>query len=234
MVGYANALLAQKALSRLARNNVSGAIVEVGVWKGGMSCYMALSQQALGQRRHLWMFDTFEGMPPPGLEDGSRSSEAFREETIKGNGQWIKGALDVVRHTMEHTAGVPTGAVNYVEGKVEETLQNPTVRLPSKIALLRLDTDWYSSTKLELDVLWPRLQPGGWLYIDDYEAWEGARKAVDEWLYTHNWTLHARAAGALPVRHKIGLHLWKANPYDERRPFETSLVSMALGETVPQ
>ena len=81
---------------------------------------------------------------------------------------------------------------HYVTGKVEETLHGNLSALPARIAVLRLDTDWYESTKAELDVLWPKLSPGGWLYVDDYFAVAGARKAVDHWLQHHGWEAHAR------------------------------------------
>src|SRR5690606_23062787 len=72
----------------------------------------------------------------------------------------------------------PAGNIRYVAGKVEDTI--PAV-IPDKIAILRLDTDWYSSTKHELVHLFPKLSNGGILIIDDYGHWEGARKAVDEY-----------------------------------------------------
>ena len=74
--------------------------------------------------------------------------------------------------------GYPEEKIHYVEGKVEETLPGAA---PEKIALLRLDTDWYESTRHELDVLYPLLSVGGVLIIDDYGDWQGAQKAVDEY-----------------------------------------------------
>jgi hypothetical protein len=68
-------------------------------------------------------------------------------------------------------------------GKVEDTIP---ADIPEKIALLRLDTDWYESTKHELIHLFPRLQKGGVLIIDDYGFWKGARKAVDEYFAENN------------------------------------------------
>ena len=105
--------------------------------------------------------------------------------------------------SMGHTHGLKNGDV-------------PPV-LPERIAVLRLDTDWYESTKAELEVLWPLLQPGGWLAVDDYFTWAGAQKAVDEWLLKSNWTKAAHKAGAFgPGKHN---YVYKANPYDELRPF---------------
>lgn len=67
-----------------------------------------------------------------------------------------------------------------IEGDVLETLVK-TQNIPGKISVLRLDTDWYESTKKELEVLYPKLAVGGVLMIDDYGYWGGAKKAVDEY-----------------------------------------------------
>ena len=89
--------------------------------------------------------------------------------------------------------------------------------LPERIAILRLDTDWYASTKAELEFMWSRLEPGGFMAVDDYYSWAGARKAVDEWLQQRNWTQAAhgvRAFGKGMVN-----YLYKNNPYNEAQPF---------------
>ena len=69
-----------------------------------------------------------------------------------------------------------------VKGKVEDTLPG---HAPDHIAVLRLDTDWYASTKHEMEHLYPRLARGGVLIIDDYGHWAGSRQAVDEYLAEH-------------------------------------------------
>ena len=112
--------------------------------------------------------------------------------------------------------GQPASTRHYVVGKVEDTLRGNSSDLPSSIAVLRLDTDWYASTKAELDVLWPKLSPGGWLYVDDYFAVAGARKAVDEWLQRKGWEAHARAAGAF---NQPRFALFKSRPYSRKDPF---------------
>ena len=217
MTMYTNAVLAFNAVQRLEDTSVHGAIVEAGVYRGGMSCYMALAQRST-KLRPMWLFDTFEGMPAPTVEDDTRTHEAFRRAT-DGGAKWCYGSLDTVRHVVEQQAAVPADIISYVKGKVEDTLYNQSTRLPHRIALLRLDTDFYTSTKAELEVLWPLLSPGGWLYIDDYAAWGGARRAVDEWLAARNWTAHARKVSAYP-KGKRAFNLWKANPYSDELPFQ--------------
>ena len=114
---------------------------------------------------------------------------------------WNYGALERVEANLKLT-GYPPSQVRMVRGRVEETLHPKKSEgdtreqqqrggpheadLPARIALLRLDTDFYSSTRVELEVLWPRLVPGGLLIVDDYYYWHGARKAVDEWLDAHD------------------------------------------------
>jgi hypothetical protein len=95
-----------------------------------------------------------------------------------GANQWCFASLDDVRRNMESTA-YPMERVRFVAGKVEETLSVRS-NLPSAIALLRLDTDFYESTRAELEALYERVSPGGVLILDDYGYWEGQRRAVDE------------------------------------------------------
>lgn len=84
-----------------------------------------------------------------------------------------------MKHNLYYT-GYPKDKFHFIKGKVEDSLHDETIVLPDKIAILRIDTDWYESTKVELDVLWHRVQSGGVLIVDDYYAWQGARTAVDE------------------------------------------------------
>jgi len=90
--------------------------------------------------------------------------------------------LEEVRHNLSNV-GYPDDRIKLVKGLVEATLPN---KAPSKIALLRLDTDWYESTRHELIHLYPRLAQRGVLIIDDYGHWEGAQKAVDEYIRDNN------------------------------------------------
>jgi hypothetical protein len=101
-------------------------------------------------------------------------------EKKEGNNIWCIASIEDVQENFS-SVGYPSHLVHYVKGDVEETLKMPE-NLPDQVALLRLDTDWYASTKKELDILFPRLVKGGVCLIDDYGHWEGARRAVDEYL----------------------------------------------------
>lgn len=168
---------------------IDGDVVECGVWRGGSSMAAALALKSVGDTgRGLWLFDTFEGMTRPSSDDVSiQSGQAAMDkwmQTKTGDdaSDWCWASVEDVRSNMERT-GYPRDRIRMIKGKVEETLLVPT-NLPDRIAILRLDTDWYESTKTELETLFERLTPGGVMILDDYGTWAGARKAVDEFLTT--------------------------------------------------
>ena len=172
-----------EAVKYVSRSGIEGDIVECGVWKGGSMLAIAeMLVRQNDQERELFLYDTFEGMPPPGIEDVSikeeQADQLLQKETNKEkNLVWAYSSLETVKKTLAFSKYSPD-KIHYVKGKVEETIPSD---VPEKISLLRLDTDWYESTKHELNHLFPRLQKGGVLIIDDYGHWKGARKAVDEY-----------------------------------------------------
>lgn len=162
-------------------HHIPGAILECGVWRGGSMQAAALTLLEYGEPgRDLHLFDTFEGMPPPTAHDSRRgvSAEELLDRQTRDHNVWAVASLDDVRKGMEET-GYPTELIHYHPGRVEETIPG---KAPEEIAILRLDTDWYESTKHELMHLYARLSPGGVLILDDYGHWDGARKATDEFL----------------------------------------------------
>ena len=173
-----------KAIEYVVRSDISGDFVECGVWRGGSVMMMALALNRLGATRRIACFDTFDGMPAPGAEDASlatgESAASILARTRKRDGDhiWAIAALDLVRQNVDST-GYPADLVSYHPGRVEDTLP---AEAPPSVALLRLDTDWYESTKHELVHLYPRLVKGGILIIDDYGFWRGSRKATDEYM----------------------------------------------------
>lgn len=175
-------LALRDAVEHVSRHGIEGDIVECGVWRGGSMMAAALTLLELGQSRQLHLFDTFEGMPPPGAMDRDISDVAAEErlavEDRETGSTWAFGPLTDVRQNLAST-GYPGHLVRYIQGRVEETIPE---QAPARIAVLRLDTDWYESTRHELIHLFPRLAVGGVLIIDDYGHWKGARQAVDEYL----------------------------------------------------
>ncbi len=176
-----------EAVKYVTKFNIPGDIVECGVWKGGSMMAVAKTLvRANDTSRQLYLYDTYEGMSEPTEADANfqnESAKSLLDKSDKGTSHvWAYSALETVQQGMVAT-NYPTGNIHYVKGKVEDTIPK---EVPEKIALLRLDTDWYESTKHELIHLFPRLQAGGVLIIDDYGFWKGARKAVDEYFAENN------------------------------------------------
>jgi len=168
-----------QAVRYVSANAIVGAIVECGVWKGGSMAAVARTLlRSQDVKRDLYLFDTFEGMPEPGVQDvdysGKQASEVLREDA---GSRCADAPLDQVKEVLYGT-GYPRGKIHFVRGRVEETIP---ASAPDKISLLRLDTDWYSSTNHELAHLFPRLSHAGVVIIDDYGHWRGSRQACDEY-----------------------------------------------------
>jgi hypothetical protein len=171
-----------RATEYVARREIPGALVECGVWRGGSMMAVALTLLRLGvSDRELYLFDTFSGMTAPTDEDVRKSGERAAD-LLAGEGRdadvWAIASLGDVRDAVL-SVGYPEERIHFVEGPVEQTLP---AAAPERIALLRLDTDWYASTKHELQHLYPRLASSGVLILDDYGFWQGARQAVDEYV----------------------------------------------------
>jgi len=178
MVGLMN------AVKYVSENQLPGAIVECGVWRGGSM--MVAAKTLLNRKdtsRDLYLFDTFEGMSEPTeadvMFDGQKASDVLAASERKDGvvNYWCFAGLPDVERNL-HSTGYPKDKLHFVKGKVEDTVPGSA---PAQIALLRLDTDWYESTAHELEHLYPRVVPNGVVIIDDYGHWQGARKAVDEY-----------------------------------------------------
>jgi hypothetical protein len=172
-----------EATQYVTRQKLPGALVECGVWRGGsamLAAFALLKHQ--DTERNIYLFDTFEGMPDPTAHDvqaetGTPAAQLPEMiEKRKDSNVFAYASRPEVERNMTAT-GYPPEHVHYIEGRVEETIPGAA---PPQISLLRLDTDWYESTRHELEQLWDRIVPGGVLIIDDYGYWAGARKAVDE------------------------------------------------------
>jgi O-methyltransferase len=173
-----------EAVKYVVRRRIPGAIVECGVWRGGSMLAVAHTLHRLGDLdRHLYLFDTFEGMSPPTARDvdlsGRGAADLLADASPQSGGSyWCYASLEDVKRTLGRAA-YPDSHVHFVRGPVEQTVPS---QAPPEISLLRLDTDWYESTRHELTHLYPRLASGGVLIIDDYGHWKGARQATDEFI----------------------------------------------------
>ena len=175
------------AVNYVVENNIEGDFVECGTWKGGSVMCMQKKLMRLNQNdRKFWVFDTYEGMPEPDDVDKNFNKTAAQQlldaEEKDNSLTWAYSNYEETTGNILST-GYPAEKINFVKGLVEDTI--PETQIES-IALLRLDTDWYSSTKFELENLYPKLVKGGVLIIDDYGHWEGCKKAVDEYFKLNN------------------------------------------------
>lgn len=180
-----------EAVRYVVQNRIPGDIVECGVWKGGSMMAVARTLLGLGdQNRHLFLYDTFEGMTAPTDKDvsllGQNAADLLKTESKSDPASvWCVSPLESVQHALS-SVGYDMSKTHFVKGRVEDTIPR---EVPERIALLRLDTDWYESTRHELEHLYPRLSVGGVLIIDDYGHWHGARQAVDEYMRKHGMLL---------------------------------------------
>lgn len=191
MTGEARLQALVDGVRHCERRAIPGAFAECGVWRGGSVLAMILTLQELGaEGRDLYLYDTFDGMTEPTALDVSHDDAAlatWRDAQQEGTRPWAEVFgpeqydESAVRDTLLAT-GYPSERIHLVKGPVEETVP---ASAPTELALLRLDTDWYESTRHELEHLYPRLAEGGVLIIDDYGHWEGARRAVDEYFEHH-------------------------------------------------
>lgn len=172
------------AVRYVVQNKIPGDFVECGVWKGGSAMAMVEVLLQFGEiQRDIYLYDTFTGMVAPTPKDVSFTGEVARQifeqtKTSEDASDWCYAPMDEVRRNVFGT-GYPKEKFHFVQGKVEETIPES---VPNRIALLRLDTDWYESTRHEMVHLFPRLAPYGILIIDDYGCWKGAQQAVDEYI----------------------------------------------------
>ena len=177
-----------KAVNYVSKNNIEGDIVECGVWKGGSMMAIAKALKNLNdETRDLYLFDTFSGMTEPSDKDkdfkGEKASyllnNARKDDSYS---VWCLASIEIVKEAMQKT-GYEKQKIHFIQGMVEETIPK---NAPTSISLLRLDTDWYESTKHELIHLYPRLSVGGIIIIDDYGYWQGSRLATDEYIEQNN------------------------------------------------
>ena len=183
--------MALKDLSKLVlhmdRQDIPGAIVEAGCALGGSAIVLAAAKKP---ERPLYVYDVFGMIPPPSEKDDADVHERY--ETIAsgkavghGEGDTYYGYVENLQQQVEENfarLGYPIGENNtkLIKGLFQDTMQ----KLDEPVALAHIDGDWYDSVYTCLTQLEPRLAVGGVLVIDDYEAWSGCRKAVDDYFET--------------------------------------------------
>ncbi len=195
---------------RLAREveerNLEGALVECGVWKGGCAAVLAWVAREHGWRRRAHLFDSFEGLPEPTTVDGALA-ERYAGGRTSGRMESIGKCVGTLRDVEEIFFGrlrIERDRVSFHPGWFQETMPKARAEI-GPIALLRLDADWYESTKVCLEALYPRVVPGGFVILDDYGKWEGCRRAFHEYMAGQGG-----AAPPLKVIDPVGVYFVKA------------------------
>ena len=184
-----------QSLRYLKNKKIDGDYVECGVWKGGNIILFKkfIEDEDENSKKKIYAFDTYEGMTEPDKNDYDISSNIPADILLKGDKAkrtniWGICNLENVKKNIQSCVN-STENIKFIKGPVETTL-NDTSNLPDKISLLRLDTDWYNSTKKELDVLYDKVMPGGIIIIDDYGHWGGSKKAVDDFFLNKYVWMH--------------------------------------------
>ena len=169
------------AIQAVERQQVKGMMLEAGCALGGSAIILALAKQS---QRPFSLFDVFDQIPPPSPKDGPDVHERYKE-IQSGNAAGINGddyygyvthLEDVVIANMSRFGiNINTNAIEIVKGLYQDTMH-----IDQPVAFAHIDCDWYESVLTCLTQIVPHLSIGGCLVIDDYEAWSGCRKAVDE------------------------------------------------------
>lgn len=172
-----------KLCKKALKTGVPGDFVECGVWMGGSAGLMAVTLQRFDKdgERNLHLFDSFEGLPEPSQEDGEKASLYWTESEHSEHReiQRCVAGTHAVRLLLGERLRFPENRVIFHKGWFQQTLPSLGSE-PGAIAVLRLDGDWYDSTKICFDHLYDRVATGGAVILDDYYCWEGCQKATDE------------------------------------------------------
>jgi hypothetical protein len=171
MLTYARLSKIHDLASELEARGIEGAFVECGVWNGGSAGIMAAIARD-NTERHLWLFDSWEGMPEPGPWDVSAQGQSPEKGMARGSEETV---ADLVLRKV----GLERGRMHPMKGWFEETIPAAADGI-GRVALLHLDCDWYQSVKIALNQLYDRVVAGGYIVIDDYGWWHGCARAVDE------------------------------------------------------
>jgi len=164
----------ESCIKHVKDNNIDGAFVETGTWTGGASAYALLSMKRNNICLTYWGFDSFEGMPDPTSDDDSQSISWAGDDPRKLNNADREACYTYLSET-----GYEVSKINLIKGWFDESLVMHKSKV-GPIAILRLDGDFYESTKVPLLELYPQVVNGGIVIIDDYGTFEGCKKAIDE------------------------------------------------------
>jgi len=165
-------------ISYVNARSIDGDIVEVGVFKGGSM--LAFIRGGSPIVRHYYLYDTFTGMTPPSDLDRDYNGDTAASLIAQNTDVLCISSLSEVKQNISKNCSLDEKYIHYQVGDIMKN-----TFYPEKIAVLRLDTDWYESTAFELANFYDKVVSGGVVIIDDYGHWQGCRRAVDEFLVGH-------------------------------------------------
>ena len=191
-----------QCMQTVISSNIPGDFVECGTWRGGLAALMLHHIVKNNLETTLYVYDTFEGMPAPSLKDDPRAMEKYNQSKDGEFSDWCRADMATVKNTLSQVTADVNKYCLLIPGLVEQTLDDFNANSAPSIALCRVDTDWYESTKKEFEVLYPKISPGGYMIVDDYSDWSGCKLAVDEYLATLNADSYETsiAAGSLVIK----------------------------------
>ncbi len=177
MLSYPRLSRLYEAASYLEKEGINGSFVECGVWHGGSAGILAKVAEP-NEARHIWLFDSWEGVPEPTVKDVTYKGDPGKKKMFTGS---RKRAEELIFRKLRLHAN----KVHFVEGWFRDTIPSHKKDI-GEIALLHLDCDWYESVKCCLQELYDQVVKGGFIFIDDYGYWRGCKKAVDEFISERN------------------------------------------------
>jgi hypothetical protein len=186
----------QEALNYILDKKIEGDVIECGVWHGNVEMLWIDVLLKRKEKRHIYLYDTFKGLPRPTIEDYTLEGACYKRTPEQMIQEWEENVINMdtnklcycpleqVKFRLKNT-GYDESYLHYVVGDVMDTLSNKET-IPKKIAILRLDTDWYESSKYELEQMYDNVVEGGLIIFDDYYHWQGQKKATDEFFQSRN------------------------------------------------
>lgn len=181
MIGMQRLTSLQHCVETVLTDDIPGDLVECGVWRGGACILMRAVLAAYGdETRNVWLADSFEGLPP-GDGENFKADKGVRLDRFA----FVLAVPEAEVRANFERYGLLDERVRFLPGWFKDTLHDAPI---DRIAVLRLDGDLYESTIQALDGLYPRLSPGGFCIIDDYNAMEPCRQAVTDYRAKHGVT----------------------------------------------
>lgn len=187
MAGYKRLSNVYEIANFIEKNNIRGDFAECGVWKGGCAAIMAYVSKKRKSDRKIWLFDSFEGLPEPTDKDGI-IAKGYAKNKTTGKLESINecvGPIEDVKKIFFDILKINPKNVMINRGWFQDTLPKTKDQI-GELAILRLDGDWYESTKVCLDNLYDTVIIGGYIILDDYGHWEGCKKALQEFFESKN------------------------------------------------